>query len=365
MSAVQPAPALDPDKLNAFVFRAVEEVGATLNAALVVMGDKLGLYRAMAGAGPLDPGRARRARPAWRSATSASGSTTRPPAATSSTTPAAAGTRSRPSRRVALTDADSPAYLPGVFQIALGAVTTRPGSPRPRGPGRASAGTSTPTTCSRAASGSSAPATTRTSSATWLPALDGVDRQARGGRHRRRHRLRARRLDDPHGAGVPHGRRSPARTTTPARSRPRASGPREAGVGDRVALRGRRRPPTTRAAATTSSRCSTACTTWATPSAPPATCARSLAPDGTWMIVEPARRRPRRGQPQPGRTRVLRVLDAPVHPRVAVAGGRAGARRPGGRGAHPRRRRGGRVHALPPRRRDAVQPRVRGAPVGG
>ena len=34
-----------------FVFRAVEEVGATLNAALVVMGDKLGLYRAMAGAG--------------------------------------------------------------------------------------------------------------------------------------------------------------------------------------------------------------------------------------------------------------------------------------------------------------------------
>ena len=34
-----------------FVFRAVDEVGATLNAALVVMGDKLGLYRALAGAG--------------------------------------------------------------------------------------------------------------------------------------------------------------------------------------------------------------------------------------------------------------------------------------------------------------------------
>jgi hypothetical protein len=28
-----------------FVFRAVDEVGATLGAALVVMGDKLGLYR--------------------------------------------------------------------------------------------------------------------------------------------------------------------------------------------------------------------------------------------------------------------------------------------------------------------------------
>ncbi|MGH9075649.1 MAG: SAM-dependent methyltransferase, partial [Acidimicrobiales bacterium] len=32
-----------------FVFRAVDEVGATLNTALVVMGDRLGLYRALAG----------------------------------------------------------------------------------------------------------------------------------------------------------------------------------------------------------------------------------------------------------------------------------------------------------------------------
>ena len=38
-----------------FVFRAVGEVGATLNAALVVMGDKLGLYQALAEAGPLTP----------------------------------------------------------------------------------------------------------------------------------------------------------------------------------------------------------------------------------------------------------------------------------------------------------------------
>ncbi len=55
MATIEQAP-LDPAKLEAFVFRAVDEVGATLNAALVVMGDKLGLYRAMAGAGPLDPG---------------------------------------------------------------------------------------------------------------------------------------------------------------------------------------------------------------------------------------------------------------------------------------------------------------------
>src|ERR1700744_1304774 len=46
-------PAVDIDKLHEFVFRAVEEVGATLNTALVVMGDRLGLYRALAGTGGL------------------------------------------------------------------------------------------------------------------------------------------------------------------------------------------------------------------------------------------------------------------------------------------------------------------------
>ena len=55
------------------MFRAVDEVGATLNAALVVMGDKLGLYRALAGAGAADAGRARASAPARPSATCASG----------------------------------------------------------------------------------------------------------------------------------------------------------------------------------------------------------------------------------------------------------------------------------------------------
>ena len=51
----QPA-AIDTDKLMGFVFRAVDEVGATLNTALVVMGDRLGLYRAMAGTGSVTSG---------------------------------------------------------------------------------------------------------------------------------------------------------------------------------------------------------------------------------------------------------------------------------------------------------------------
>ena len=56
MSTIEQVPEIDEGKLMQFVFRAVEEVGATLNTALVVIGDKLGLYRALANAGPLTPG---------------------------------------------------------------------------------------------------------------------------------------------------------------------------------------------------------------------------------------------------------------------------------------------------------------------
>jgi len=44
---------MDPNKLDAFVHKAIGDLGAALTAALVGIGDKLGLYRAMAGAGPL------------------------------------------------------------------------------------------------------------------------------------------------------------------------------------------------------------------------------------------------------------------------------------------------------------------------
>jgi hypothetical protein len=52
MTTVEEPTTIDGDKLMA-VFRAVGEVGSALNTALVVIGDRLGLYRAIAGAGPL------------------------------------------------------------------------------------------------------------------------------------------------------------------------------------------------------------------------------------------------------------------------------------------------------------------------
>ena len=125
MATIEQARPLDEERLHAFVFRAVEEVGATLNAALVVMGDKLGLYRAMAGAGPLSAGElAERAGVAeryvreWLNAQAAGGYVEYDPA------------RSRyslaPEQTVALTDSESPAFLPGFFQIAIGSVLDSP-----------------------------------------------------------------------------------------------------------------------------------------------------------------------------------------------------------------------------------------------
>ncbi|MDA0162912.1 methyltransferase [Solirubrobacter ginsenosidimutans] len=114
---------LDPAKLEQFVFRAVDEVGATLNAALVVMGDRLGLYRALAAAGPLTPeelaartGTHERYVREWLSAQAAGGYVdydggrfTLPP-----------------EQAVALTDESSPAFLPGFFEIAIGSVLDSP-----------------------------------------------------------------------------------------------------------------------------------------------------------------------------------------------------------------------------------------------
>jgi 2-polyprenyl-3-methyl-5-hydroxy-6-metoxy-1,4-benzoquinol methylase len=125
MSTIERPVEVDGDKLMQFVFRAVDEVGATLNAALVVMGDKLGLYRALAGAGAMTPdelaertGTAERYVREWLNAQAAGGFVSYDPGSDRYTLP--------PEQAVALTDEDSPAYLPGFFQIALGSVIDSP-----------------------------------------------------------------------------------------------------------------------------------------------------------------------------------------------------------------------------------------------
>src|SRR5205085_11816563 len=125
MTAIEEPVAIDGAKLEEFVFRAVDEVGATLDAALVVMGDKLGLYREVAGAGPLTSaqldertGTAERYVREWLNAQAAGGYVEYDPDSGRYALP--------PEQALALTDAESPAYLPGFFQIALGSVIDSP-----------------------------------------------------------------------------------------------------------------------------------------------------------------------------------------------------------------------------------------------
>ncbi|MCL3818982.1 class I SAM-dependent methyltransferase [Aeromicrobium wangtongii] len=115
----------DPDRLMSFVFRAVEEVGSALNAALVVMGDRLGYYRAMADHGPITPqeladhtGSDVHYAREWLNC-QAAGEYVRYDADTGRYI-------LPPEQVVAFTDPTSPAYLPGLFQIAHGTIRDTP-----------------------------------------------------------------------------------------------------------------------------------------------------------------------------------------------------------------------------------------------
>ncbi|MET0927868.1 MAG: class I SAM-dependent methyltransferase [Aeromicrobium sp.] len=116
---------LDPDRLMSFVFRAVEEVGSALNAALVVMGDKLGYYRALAELGPSTPrelaertGTDEHYAREWLNCQAAGEYVEYDATSGRYVLP--------PEQVVAFTDEESPAYLPGLFQIAHGTIRDTP-----------------------------------------------------------------------------------------------------------------------------------------------------------------------------------------------------------------------------------------------
>jgi hypothetical protein len=113
--------AINDEKLHAFLGKAVDDLGATYNAAVVVIGEKLGLYRAMEGAGPLTPaelaahtGTTERYVREWLAAQAAGGYVDYD----------AGSDRYRLSEEqaFALANEDSPAYLPGACQGATAAL---------------------------------------------------------------------------------------------------------------------------------------------------------------------------------------------------------------------------------------------------
>jgi len=107
----------DMDKLNALVGKLVGDLGAAFTGALVVLGDRLGLYKAMADGTPVTPKdlakktklKERYLRE-WLSAQAAAGLIDYD---------AAAGTFSlSPEQAMALAEEGSPAFFAGAFQIA-------------------------------------------------------------------------------------------------------------------------------------------------------------------------------------------------------------------------------------------------------
>ena len=121
-AAAQP---LDQTKLHEFVMKAVGEMGAAMNAALIIIGDKLGLYKAMAGAGPLTSAElaaktktAERYVREWLAAQAAGGFVTYDAAAGKYTLP--------PEQAMALADELSPVFLPGFFQAVSACIKDEP-----------------------------------------------------------------------------------------------------------------------------------------------------------------------------------------------------------------------------------------------
>ena len=116
--------ALDHDKLNAFVGQFVSDVGAAVHAGMVVIGERLGLYKALAG-GPLtsvelaakthtDERYVRE----WLASQAAGGYVLYDDATNKFSL--------SEEQAFALANEDSPAYFPGAFQLTLGALAAVP-----------------------------------------------------------------------------------------------------------------------------------------------------------------------------------------------------------------------------------------------
>jgi SAM-dependent methyltransferase len=116
--------AIDMDKLNSFIGRFVGDLGAAVHAGMVVIGEKLGLYKALA------------AEPASSAELAAKTSTDERYVREWLASQAAGGyvTYDDMTKKFSLTEEqaftlaneDSPAYLPGAFELALGSLAAVP-----------------------------------------------------------------------------------------------------------------------------------------------------------------------------------------------------------------------------------------------
>ncbi len=124
MSTAQATPPLDMEKLNAFIGRFVTDLGAAVHAGMVVIGEKLGLYKALA-RGPMNSAELAAATQTderylreWLSSQAAGGYITYDEKTHTFSL--------SQEQAFALAQEDSPAYLPGAFELALGSLAAVP-----------------------------------------------------------------------------------------------------------------------------------------------------------------------------------------------------------------------------------------------
>jgi SAM-dependent methyltransferase len=116
---------IDEAKLEAFMGQFVGDLGAALSVATVITGDQLGLYKAMADGESITPavlaertGTDERYVREWLSSQAASGYVAYDAASESFTLP--------PEQAMALAQDDSPAFIPGAFQLAAALIKDQP-----------------------------------------------------------------------------------------------------------------------------------------------------------------------------------------------------------------------------------------------
>jgi SAM-dependent methyltransferase len=108
---------IDEAKLNQFINQAVGDIGATMSSILVVIGDRLGLWKALAARGPSTPEElalatetAPRYVREWLDAQASGGYVSYDPTSRRYSLPA--------EQAAALADETSPAFFPGLFEVA-------------------------------------------------------------------------------------------------------------------------------------------------------------------------------------------------------------------------------------------------------
>ena len=171
---------VNEDRLNSFMGKMLGDVGAAMNASLMLLGDKLGLYRALARNGPMDPATLAGI-PARPSDTSGNGFRRRPPPAMSNMTARRANSRCCPNRSWR-----SPTRIARYSWGPSAAWSLRPSwtsrkSPRRSRPAKVWAGTSAASVCFAERRVSSAPPTSIIWCRNGCPRLTGSSTGSREG----------------------------------------------------------------------------------------------------------------------------------------------------------------------------------------